>query len=148
MMKTTIYIIISLFFFSVNFPQQNNLLPKKEKSYKEQKETEIFQDLENNIREANIVGISKYFGQQTYFSLSNGISGYYSANQAYYVLEDFFKIYKVTSFKFDHIKTDKNTSYATGKYGYENKGKRSIAQVYISVKKIGNNWNITQLTIN
>ncbi len=52
--------------------------------------------------------ISKYFGQQTYFSFSNGINGYYSNNQAFYVLEDFFKLYKVTSFKFDYIKTDKN----------------------------------------
>ncbi len=121
---------------------------KKDKSLKNQNEAEIFHDLESSIREGNIVNISKYFGQQTYFSLSNGISGYYSANQAYYVLEDFFKLYKVTSFKFDHIKTDKNNSYATGKYGYDNKGKRSVAQVYISVKKVGNNWNITQLTIN
>lgn len=148
MMKATFYIIISLFFCLIIFPQQNDLLPKKDKSLKNQNEAEIFHDLEDNIREGNIVGISKYFGQQTYFSLSNGISGYYSANQAYYVLEDFFKLYKVTSFKFDHIKTDKNSSYATGKYGYDNKGKRSVAQVYISVKKVGNNWNITQLTIN
>ncbi len=148
MMKATFYIIISLFFCLIIFPQQNDLLPKKDKSLKNQNEAEIFHDLEDKIREGNIVGISKYFGQQTYFSLSNGISGYYSANQAYYVLEDFFKLYKVTSFKFDHIKTDKNNSYATGKYGYDNKGKRSVAQVYISVKKVGNNWNITQLTIN
>lgn len=148
MMKATFYIIISLFFCLIIFPQQNDLLPKKDKSLKNQNEAEIFHDLEDNIREGNIVGISKYFGQQTYFSLSNGISGYYSANQAYYVLEDFFKLYKVTSFKFDHIKTDKNSSYATGKYGYDNKGKRSVAQVYISVKKVGNNWNITQFTIN
>lgn len=147
-MKVTIYIFISLFFYSIIFPQQNHLLNPKDKTVKYQIEAELFNELENNIKDGNIVGISKYFGQQTYFSLSNGISGYYSANQAYYVLEDFFKLYKVTSFKFDHIKTDKNSSYATGKYAYDNKGKRSIAQVYISVKKIGNNWNITQLTIN
>ena len=43
---------------------------------------------------------------------------------------------------------DKNISYATGKYNFDNRGQRSIAQVYISLKKIGNNWNITQFTIN
>ena len=64
------------------------------------------------------------------------------------MLEDFFNLYKVTSFKFDYIKTDKNNSHATGKYNYDNKGQRSTAQVYISLKKIGSNWIITQFTIN
>jgi len=48
----------------------------------------------------------------------------------------------------DNVKSDSNHSYATGKYNYDNKGQRSTAQVYISIKKIGHNWIITQFTIN
>lgn len=147
-MNKTIYIIFFLFFTLHIFAQQTNLVPKSQKSVKNQNETQIFAELEKFIKDGNVSEISKYFGQQTYFSLSNGISGYYSSNQAYYVLEDFFNLYKVTAFKFDHIKTDTNNSYATGKYSYDNKGKRNIAQVYLSLKKVGNHWNITQLTIN
>lgn len=147
-MKNIIYIILIILLSTISFAQQSNFKPKSYPNRNIQNDSDIFREIENNIQEGNISGLSKYFGQQTYFSFSNGISGYYSSNQAFYVLEDFLKVYKVTSFQFDHIKNDKNNSYATGKYSYDNRGKRSIAQVYISLKKIGNNWNITQLTIN
>ncbi|HMN47554.1 MAG TPA: DUF4783 domain-containing protein [Ignavibacteriaceae bacterium] len=147
-MKKITYIFIIILFSTITFSQQFNDKASLRSDKNTQVDLQTFNDIESSIKEGNVAGISKYFGQQTYFSLSNGINGYYSSNQAFYVLEDFFKLYKVTSFKFDHIKNDKNSSYATGRYSYDNRGKRSVAQVYISLKKIGNNWNITQLTIN
>ncbi len=65
------------------------------------------------------------------------------------MLEDFFNVHNVISFRFDHKKMDSSdTSYATGIYYYESKGKRDSAQVYITLNKIGNNWFITQISIN
>jgi Domain of unknown function (DUF4783) len=145
-MKKYIYIIIILLPLSVLFSQTSNLTQKTET--KTQQEELIFREIESGVKEGNVERISKYFGQQTYFSFSNGTNGYYSSNQAFYVLEDFLKLYRVTSFKLDHIKSDNNHSYATGKYNYDNKGQRSSAKVYISIKKIGTNWIITQFTIN
>lgn len=147
-MKIYNYIIILLFVSSILYPQSSNLIKKNETDKIALQDELIFKEIETGIREAEVTKISKYFGQQTYFSFSNGINGYYSNNQAFYVVDDFFKLYRVISFKFDHIKSDKNNSYATGKYNYDNRGQRSSAQVYISLKKIGNNWNITQFTIN
>ena len=147
-MKIYNYIITLLFVSSILYPQSSNLIKKNETDKIAQQDELIFKEIETGIREAEVTKISKYFGQQTYFSFSNGINGYYSNNQAFYVVDDFFKLYRVISFKFDHIKSDKNNSYATGKYNYDNRGQRSSAQVYISLKKIGNNWNITQFTIN
>jgi hypothetical protein len=147
-MKKVISIFFIILLSTISFAQQNDPKSNPDLDKITQIDSEIFADLESSISESNVSRISKYFGQQTYFSLSSGINGYYSSNQAFYVLEDFFKVYKVTSFRFDHIKNDKNNSYATGRYNYDNKGKRNSAQVYISLKKIGNNWNITQLTIN
>ena len=147
-MKIITYIIFIILITSVSYSQQTDPKTKQEVKNRSQIDSQIYEEIESSIREGNVSSIAKYFGSQTYFSFSNGINGYYSANQAYYVLEDFFKLYKVTSFRFDHIKNDKTSSYATGKYGYDHRGKRSSAQVYISLKKLGNNWNITQLTIN
>jgi hypothetical protein len=147
-MKKYIYIILLLLSFSVTFSQTSNLTRKTDTKNNTQQDELIFKEIESGINEGNIERISKYFGQQTYFSFSNGINGYYSSNQAFYVVEDFFKLYRVTSFKLDNIKNNNNHSYATGKYNYDNKGQRSTAQVYISLKKIGNNWIITQFTIN
>jgi len=147
-MKKLFYILIFLLSISVSFSQTSNFTRKSETKKDNQQEEIIFKEIETSIKDANVKNLSKYFGQQTYFSFSNGTNGYYSNNQAFYVVEDFFNLYKVTSFKFDYVKVDKNNSHATGKYNYDNKGQRSTAQVYISIKKIGNNWIITQFTIN
>lgn len=149
-MNKYIYIIITLLPLSFLFSQTSNLTQKSETKTNTNTHQEelIFREIESGVKEGNVERISKYFGQQTYFSFSNGTNGYYSSNQAFYVLEDFFKLYRVTSFKLDHIKSDNNHSYATGKYNYDNKGQRSSAKVYISIKKIGTNWIITQFTIN
>lgn len=147
-MKKFFYILLIFLPLSVLFSQSSNLTEKTSTKKDAQQEELIFKEIESGIKDGNVERISKYFGQQTYFSFSNGVNGYYSSNQAFYVVGDFFKLYKVISFKLDHIKSDKNNSYATGKYNYDNKGQRSTAQVYISLKKIGTNWIITQFTIN
>lgn len=108
----------------------------------------ILTDIEAGINKGDVSRFSKFLDSQTYFSLSNGISGYYSANQAFYVLEDFFKLYQVISFRLKNIKSNSDNPYATGEYYYELKGKKDTAQVYISLKFAGNTWKITQITIN
>lgn len=108
----------------------------------------VFNDISNNFSSSNISSISKYFGSQTYFSLKNGVNGYYSSNQAFYVLENFLKEYQVISFRLDNVKIDSGSPYATGIYKYDIEGKRDSAQVYISLKKVGDNWKISQLSIN
>jgi hypothetical protein len=145
-MKKLINILLIIILASISYSQELNHSTRTHKDT--QADEQIFTEIESAINNADINKVSKYFGQKTYFSLTNGINGYYSSNQAFYVLKDFFEVYKVTSFKLDHIKNDKNNSYATGKYYYDNNGKRSSAQVYLSVKKVGSNWIITQLTIN
>lgn len=147
-MNKIFYIIFFAFSLSFTFSQSSKFTNKTRENVESNQQESIFKEIESGIKEGNVESISKYFGQRTYFSFSNGINGYYSSNQAFYVLEDFFRIYKVTSFKFEHIKKDKLNSYATGKYNYDNKGQRSTAQVYISIKKVGPNWIITQFTIN
>ncbi len=148
MINKLFYILFFLLISVNSFSQQKDSKESFRNTDLNQFEEQIFNEIGNGLSEGKVSDISKHFGSQTYFSLSNGINGYYSSNQAFYILEDFFKIYKALSFKYDHIKIDKNNSYATGKYSYDNRGKRNNAQVYISLKKVGNNWNITQLTIN
>lgn len=108
----------------------------------------VFTQIEEAIINGDIRALAGYLGPQTYFSLTNGKSGYYSSNQAYYVLEDFFKLYRVTSFRLNNVQSVENNPYATGVYSYELKGKRNNAQVYISLKYAGKSWQISQITIN
>jgi hypothetical protein len=108
----------------------------------------ILTEIEKGISKGNVDELTRYLSHQTYFSLSNGTRGYYSSNQAYYILEDFFKLYQVVTFRFQNIQTGEGNPYATGTYVYEFKGKRVSSQVYISLKNIGKSWKITQITFN
>jgi hypothetical protein len=108
----------------------------------------ILNEIENNIAKGNVAALSKNLSPLTYFSLSNGIRGYYSSNQAYYILEDYFKIYQVVSFRFHSLQAEDGNPYATGIYYYQYKGKRETAQVYISLKNTGKSWKIIQITFN
>ena len=134
---------------NISFAQQN-FLNKSSVENKEQNNiaSSILNRIEMGISSGSVSEISGYLNTQTYLSLANGISGYYSSNQAFYVLEDFFNIYKVTSFHFQSIQTNGNMPYATGVYRYYFRGKKDSANVYISLKEVGDTWKITQITIN
>jgi Domain of unknown function (DUF4783) len=108
----------------------------------------VIRKIESAIANNDIESLSDHLGSQTYLNLPNGISGYYSANQAYFVLEDFLKTYRVTSFSFDEINTKSNTPFATGSYEYDLKGNRDTARIYLQLRNTGKGWKINQITIN
>lgn len=108
----------------------------------------IFNKIEKGISTGKVSTISNLFNSQMYLSLSNGVNGYYSSNQAYYVLQGYFKNYRVISFIIEDTHDEDENVVGTGEYTYSFKGKEGKAQVYVSLKKTGKKWKITQLTIN
>ena len=152
MNKICVHFVFALMFVSTFsaelYSQDYNINKKLNSESNFHFENVIFQEIENGIVESDVSKIARYFSPKPYLSFSNGVTGYYSSNQAYYVLEDFFNIYKVISFKYDYKKNDDSVSYATGIYYYESNGKRDSAKVYITLSKIGDNWFITQISIN
>lgn len=106
----------------------------------------IFSEIEKGFSSGNVAYFSKYLASQNYLSLSNGISGYYSANQSFYVLQEFFKLHKPISFRYS-AKSEGKNPYATGFLTYELRGKRETAQVFIALEFSLNSWKISQITI-
>jgi len=109
---------------------------------------EILEEIEIGFSKTKLSAISPHLSSQIYLSFINGVSGYYSANQAYYVLENFINEYKVISFKFDSFNFNTITPFAKGTYYYEHKGNRSEAKVYLTMKLTSQSWKITQISIN
>jgi hypothetical protein len=141
-------LVLILLPLNISLTQEVNSFNRSDRSKHAPVQQSIFSDIEKGLSSGNVSVISRYFSPQTYFSLSNGVSGYYSSNQSFYILEDFFSIYKVSSFRFLNIQADKNNPYATGVYTFESKGQKGTSQVYVSLKNIGGSWKITQITIN
>ena len=151
-MKTLFLCTVVIFFISSIgnlFAQHNNLQQNLNTDSKKVKiQSIIFNDIESGIISNDVKKFSKYFSSQPYISLVNGVNGYYSSNQAYYILEDFFNSFKVVSFKMEETKTEGTVSYGKGDYYFEKKGRREVAHLYITLSKSGNKWYITQISIN
>ena len=130
------------------FPQHNNLQQNLSTDSKVKVQTIVFNDIEKGIVSNDMKKFSQYFSPQPYISLVNGVNGYYSSNQAYYIMEDFFNSFKIVSFKMEETKTEGTVSYGKGDYYYEKKGRREVAHLYITLSKSGNKWYITQISIN
>lgn len=124
------------------FPQMNKLDRKSDDS-----PGAVMSKIEEGFTTGEVDKFSKYFGSQTYASLSNGVSGYYSSNQFFYIMENYFSICKPISFRIINSNTDSDNPYAAGVYKYESKGIRGSAQVFISLKRFGSSWKISQITI-
>lgn len=150
-MKTLFFIcsiLSSMTLIDISLPQDNNYQQNLNSNNKVSAQVIIFNDIESGINSSDVTKISKYFAPQPYISLINGVNGYYSSNQAYYILEDFFDTYKVLSFEMDESKIDESVSYAKGEYYFEKKGKREFAHLYVTLSKSGSRWQITQISIN
>jgi hypothetical protein len=128
--------------------QHNNLQRNLNTVNKVKVQSIIFDEIETGILKNDVKSFSQYFSSQPYISLINGVNGYYSSNQAYYIIEDFFKSFKVIDFNFSEKKTEESVSFGKGKYYFEKKGKRESANLYINLTKQGSRWYITQISIN
>ncbi|NMB80716.1 MAG: DUF4783 domain-containing protein [Ignavibacteria bacterium] len=104
--------------------------------------------IEEGLSTASVDKFSSYFNSRNYLSLTNGSSGYFSSNQAYYIIKDYLSIYKPISFKFTSSVLDSNSPFAAGNLKYNNNGIRGSATVFVTFQMIDNQWKISQITIN
>ncbi len=148
MIKICTFISLLLIYSYVIFAQNEKLIQNFKPGIKSDSNHIVMSEIEESIKNSDVIKLTKFINSKTYFSLMGNISGYYTTNQAFYLLEDFFKIYKVQSFKFSQVNSFEDNPYATGTLYYENRGRRNKAQVYISLKRVGENWIISQMSIN
>lgn len=108
----------------------------------------IFLRIEEGINQNSIDKFSTYFSPKNYLSLNNSSVGYFSDDQSYYVLKDFFSINEPISFKLNNIITETANPFASGTLRYFNRGIKKTALVFITLHLIDNKWKISQITVN
>ena len=107
-----------------------------------------FENIINGLVSGNTNNISRYFAPQIYLSLRSGERGYYSSNQAYYLLDNFFKIYSPINFQTTSRMIEGSMPYLSGRLFCRFKGSMETYQVYLNLNWNGFRWEITQLSIN
>jgi hypothetical protein len=95
-------------------------------------------------------------------NLHGNENGYFSANHAFLVLQNYLSVRTILSFSFDKIHDPERASpneqftisydvadipYASGKGTYLVRGKRESFQVYVALGKVGTEWMITQINV-
>jgi len=108
----------------------------------------LFDIFQKGFSVNSISDFSEYFSSKTYISLSDGTTGYFSSNQAYYVLKKYLDTYEPIECVLERTKIFERSAYATGKLKYTLNGRRGSAGVYISIQSAGDKWQISQITIN
>jgi len=106
----------------------------------------IFRAIENGLAKGDPGCFTEFCTAQTYISLSDIYSGYFSSNQAFYILQNYFSVHQPVSFRYTSRNQGENP-YATGEYHYETRNRRGTAQVFISLRQQHNGWQISQITI-
>ncbi|MCX8056490.1 MAG: DUF4783 domain-containing protein [Ignavibacteria bacterium] len=134
---------------------QNKKVPPVTKHYQERVEQNTlpipsseFESITAGLTDGKVNQISRFFSSQVYLSLRSGERGYYSSNQAYYLIDNFFKIYEPINFQATSKMMESSTPYLAGKLYCRFKGSIEIFNLYLSLNWNGYSWEITQLSIN
>jgi len=122
-------------------PMQQGLVDPREDYRK------LFTVIQRSLSSGNISGLAQLLAPQVQVNFRGAENGYYSANQAYYLLENYFRSRKVIGFEFSTIGESDSNPYATGGASFNFKGSREYAQVYVSLSRTGRQWMITQINI-
>jgi hypothetical protein len=107
----------------------------------------IVKDLETALFSASLKGMSGRFGRQVFVNLKGGESGYFSSNQAPYVVEEYFAGRKVIGLRFSATQDRESSAFATGSGTIKYRGSVQQLQVFVSFVRLDGRWVITQLNV-
>jgi hypothetical protein len=108
---------------------------------------EVFDDVQRGICQGNVAIFSPHLHRQVRVTLHGGETGLYSANQAYYLLQNFLRDRTPVSFAFTTYGESDSTPYGTGNATFTFRGVRQHAQIYVALAPEGGRWVITHINI-
>ncbi len=133
--KIEIFFVASLFLFCTIVNGQNS-------------SQRIFKDFQDAFNKGDIALVAVHLSKETYISLFNGFSDYYSKGQAFYLLKEFVSSFAPMKLVIKHISENSPNPYAWGVLYYSSRGKNKSAKVFVSLTRTKGKLVISQLTIN
>lgn len=150
-MRILIITILSLFFISFSYSQPKWWVDKK---YKNERQKVIYTDckltfesIADGFNRGDLSRITKNFDAQVYLDLLSVDKGYYSANQAEIILQDFLNYYTIDNFYYtgSHAKSD--FAFAIGYYIYYKGSSRVKLNASVSLYYKEESWYIDQISL-
>lgn len=107
----------------------------------------ILNKAHNGIEKNNVSLFSDFLNSKVYISLSEGTKGYFSANQSYYILQDFLNKINPIEVTFEIASVESENPVAFGEIEYITSGKRNKLKLFISIEFFHDKWRITHIAI-
>jgi len=108
---------------------------------------QVLKQIEKGFIQNNVKLFADYFNDNCYLSLNNGVSGYYTSSQAYYIFEKYFLNNKIIEYKVNDSSINNNQVIVEVSIKYIVNGITNNGQVLITLKNINNKFLITQFFI-
>ena len=113
----------------------------------EREARELLLGAKDALSSGNIRFLKPRIGQKVYLNLFTGINGYYSSEQAYLILESFFSTNTPISFSYSSRNFSIRSPYGFGPFTYERRGRRGLAEMFVSLALVNERWVINQITV-
>jgi hypothetical protein len=107
----------------------------------------VFKKVETSIARGSVQDFANHLGPKVQISVGWEKSGFYSANQAFYVLQEYFNGHYPAAFTFESYGQSPTNPYAAGRLDYNGRFGRSSAHIYVALSLVENQWKISQINI-
>ncbi len=145
-------IAVSVLFLSLGAARlpADSLRPDREYLRQDESQSEVgavLERIERGINRGDVSSFSDLFARQAFISVRRGVSGYFSANQAPLILQNFFSAHPVSRFRFTTSNLTAENPYATGGGVLAGRGSPERVQVYLALSKLASRWVIVQFNV-
>jgi len=127
----------------------------KDKKYKSEAKRQkfaeckrVFIEIGDGFKYGNVYYIVPNFGSEVYINFFDNEIGYYSPDQAQFIVENFLTSNRAESFRWKVSNATDTYAFALGKYKYKKNGYLKTFDVSASLKYVENKWLIEQLIVN
>lgn len=150
-MRIIFIAILSLLFISFSYSQSKWWVDKK---YKNDRQKVIFTDckltfesIADGFNRWDLSRIAKNFDAQVYLDILSVDKGYYSANQAEIILQDFMNYYTIDNFYYTGSHAKMDFAFAIGYYIYSKGSTRVKLNASVSLYYKDESWYIDQISL-
>jgi hypothetical protein len=114
---------------------------------REEEARDILMGAKDALSSGNVAFLRNHLAGRVYLNLLNGTNGYYSKEQAYIILTSFFESWVPISFSFSSRNFSIANPYGFGPLNFERRGRRGMAELFLSLTRAGDHWHISQITV-
>lgn len=108
----------------------------------------VFIEVGDGFNYGNVYYITPHFGSEVYLNFQDNEKGYFSPDQAHFIVDNFLTNYKAKSFNWQISNASDTYAFALGKYKYRKDGYSKTFVVSASLKYTENKWLLEQIIVN